>query len=135
MSGPRRIATLMHGRADPDVSWGNGRGCPLVVHYWVDLHWVHGFNCYDNISLNAKCQRVLVLAVCLVAHGDNFLLCRRTDQTNTQLIVRSFAQLSCSLIGSKLLPMADCGLLADPLVSVTNLGQWLWRAVYVMKPA
>jgi len=27
---------------------------------------VHGFRCYDNISPNAKCQRVLVLAVCLV---------------------------------------------------------------------
>jgi len=40
------------------VTWGNGRGCPLVVHCWVDLlvHcWadlqsVHGFCCYDNIA-------------------------------------------------------------------------------------
>ena len=22
---------------DPDVTWGSGRGCPLVVHYWADL--------------------------------------------------------------------------------------------------
>jgi len=22
---------------DPDVTWGRGRGCPLVVHYWADL--------------------------------------------------------------------------------------------------
>jgi len=28
---------------------------------------VHGFRCYDNIAPNAKCQRVLVLALCLVA--------------------------------------------------------------------
>jgi len=27
---------------------------------------VHGVRCYDNIVANAKCQQVLVLAVCLV---------------------------------------------------------------------
>jgi len=27
---------------------------------------VHGFRCYDNMAPNAKCQRVLVLAVCLI---------------------------------------------------------------------
>jgi len=43
----------------------NGKGCPLVVHYWADLQSVHGFRCYDNIALNAKCHRVLVLALCL----------------------------------------------------------------------
>ena len=34
----------------------------LVVQYWANLQSVHGFRCYDN----AKCQRVLVLALCLV---------------------------------------------------------------------
>ena len=38
---------------DPDVTWGSGRGCPLVVHYWVDLQSVHGLRCYDNIMENA----------------------------------------------------------------------------------
>ena len=57
--------TLLYCR-DPDVPWGNGRGWPVVVQYWADLQSVHGFNCYDNIAPNAKCQRVLVLAVCLV---------------------------------------------------------------------
>jgi len=33
---------------DPDVTWGSGRGCPLVVHYWVDLQSVHGLRCYGN---------------------------------------------------------------------------------------
>ena len=33
---------------DPDVTWWNGRGCPLVMHYWVDLQSVHGFHCYDS---------------------------------------------------------------------------------------
>jgi len=36
------------------------------VHYWADLESVHGFRCYDNKSPNVKCQRVLVLALCLV---------------------------------------------------------------------
>ena len=36
------------------------------MHYWVDLQWVHGFRCYDNTAPNAKCQRVLLLALCLV---------------------------------------------------------------------
>jgi len=63
LSVPRRIPTLLHG---PDVTWGNGMGCPLVAHYCADLRSLHGFRCSDNIALNAKCQRVLVLALCLV---------------------------------------------------------------------
>ena len=51
---------------DPDVTWENGRGYPLVVQYWADLQSVHGFCCYGNIMPNVKCQRVLVLALCLV---------------------------------------------------------------------
>jgi len=55
--------TLLHG---PRCNLGNGTGCPLGVHYWADLQSVLGFRCYDNIAPNAKCQRVLVLALCLV---------------------------------------------------------------------
>jgi len=36
--------------ADPDVTWGRGRGSPLVVHYWADLQSVHGLRCYGNIK-------------------------------------------------------------------------------------
>jgi len=61
------FAAFPHYCTGPDVTWVNGRGCSLVVHYWVDLQSVHGFRCYDNIVLqNAKCQQVLVLALCLV---------------------------------------------------------------------
>ena len=35
---------------DPDVTWGRGRGCPLVVHYWADLKSVHGLRYYGNIT-------------------------------------------------------------------------------------
>ena len=44
------VAAFPHYCADPDVTWGNGRGCPLVVHYRADLQSVHGFHCYDNIA-------------------------------------------------------------------------------------
>jgi len=57
------MPTLLH---RPGCNLGNGRGCPLVVHCRADLQSVHGFCCYDNIAMNAKCQRLLVLAVCLV---------------------------------------------------------------------
>jgi len=59
----------------------SGMGCPLVVQYWADLQSVHGFRCCDNIAphvlavgahysvaANAKCQRVLVLGVCLAVN-------------------------------------------------------------------
>jgi len=31
------LAAFPHYCTDPDVSWANGRGCPLVVHCWADL--------------------------------------------------------------------------------------------------
>ena len=41
-------AACLHYRTDPDVTWGSGRGCPLVVHYWADLQSGHGLHCYGN---------------------------------------------------------------------------------------
>ena len=64
------VAACPHYCTDPDVTWGNGRGCPLVVQYWADLQSVHGFRCYDNMARMAKCQRVLVLALRLVDISD-----------------------------------------------------------------
>jgi len=43
-------AVRPHYCTDPDVTWGCGRGCPLVVHYWADLQSVHGLRCYGNIT-------------------------------------------------------------------------------------
>jgi len=43
-------ASCQHYCTDPDVTWGSGRGCPLVVHYWTDLQSVHGLRCYGNIT-------------------------------------------------------------------------------------
>jgi len=53
------LAAFPHNCMDPDVTWGNGRGCPLFVHYWADLQSVHGFCCYDNIAQNAKCHHLI----------------------------------------------------------------------------
>ena len=33
---------------DPDVTWGHGRGCPLVLHYLADLQSRRGLRCYGN---------------------------------------------------------------------------------------
>jgi len=60
------FAAFLHYWTDPDVSWRNSRECPLVVNYWADLQSVRGFRCCDSIAPNAKCRRVLVLALCLV---------------------------------------------------------------------
>ena len=71
-SGHGRLCVCLSTAAFPhycthqDVTWGNGRGCPLVVDYWADLQLVHGFRCYDKIVLNTKYQQVLVLALCVV---------------------------------------------------------------------
>jgi len=36
------VAACPHCCTDPDVTWGMV-GVSLVVHYWADLQWVHGF--------------------------------------------------------------------------------------------
>ena len=43
------------------------------MHYWANLQSMHGFHCYDNIGLDAKCQRVLVLALCVVISSSQVL--------------------------------------------------------------
>ena len=66
------LAAFPHYCTDPDVTWGSGSGCPLVVHYWAGLQSVNGFRCCDNIVPNTKCQRVLVLGLCLVIRLKEF---------------------------------------------------------------
>ena len=53
------VAAFPHYCTDPYVTLGNGRECPIVVHYWADLQSVHGFHCYNNIAPNAKCHECL----------------------------------------------------------------------------
>ena len=54
----RETAACLQYCTDPDVTWGSGRGCPLVVHYWADLQSVHGMRCYGNImKMRSRAQR------------------------------------------------------------------------------
>ena len=71
------LAAFLHYCRDSDVSWGNGKGCPLVVHRWVDLQLVHGLHCYDNIASNANCQQVIVFTLCLVFSIGSLLFYKR----------------------------------------------------------
>jgi len=48
MSACLSLAAFPHG---PRCNFGNGRGCPPVVHCLADLQSVHGFRCYDNIHV------------------------------------------------------------------------------------
>jgi len=62
-------AACIHYCMDPDVTWGSGRGCPLVVHYWADLQSGHGLRCYGNITrMQDVSEYLLVLALCLVCY-------------------------------------------------------------------
>jgi len=56
-------AACLHYCRDPDVTWGSGRGCLPVVHYWADLQSVHGFRCYGNIT--RTCEREMLASTCL----------------------------------------------------------------------
>jgi len=90
MSVSRHISTLLHGSGCNLEEWW--RYCPLVVHYWADLQSVHRFRCYDNVALNTKCQRVLVLAVCLVMflfvmYCDMILFYLRSSVALTLLLI------------------------------------------------
>jgi len=58
-------ATCLHYCTDPDVTWGSGRGCPLVVHYSADFQSVHGLRCYGNIS--EREMLASIASTCLVA--------------------------------------------------------------------
>jgi len=42
------LAAFPHYCTDPDVTRGNGRGCPLVLHHCADLQPVHEFRCCYN---------------------------------------------------------------------------------------
>jgi len=78
MSVRLSVAACPHYCTDPDVTWRNGRGalsCALLGGFAIGAGFryydhiaksVHGFCCNDNIAANAECQRVLVLALCLL---------------------------------------------------------------------
>jgi len=94
-----------HYCTDPDVSWGNDRGALWLCTVGRILQSVHGFRCYDNIAPNAKCQRVLVLALCLVivCHAFTF-----------KVLFQRFTAMTC------LCPQAPVDLHNDVLLSLAG---------------
>ena len=58
-------AAFPHYCTDPDVTQGNGRGAFLLCTTGRNCNRYTGFVA-DNTTPNAKCQRVLVLALCVV---------------------------------------------------------------------
>jgi len=73
-------AACPHYCTDPDITWGSGRGCPLVVYYWTDLQSVHWLCCYGNIMRTRNVSEyMLVLALCLVGRSYRFLKSIQTD--------------------------------------------------------
>ena len=91
-----------------DITWMNGRGCPVVVHCWADLQSVHGLCCYDNIAANAKCQRVLCSRsvpdlICVYTNVDE--VCRWVSMLS---VFGSCWSLSVSLCLRQLFASAFC---------------------------
>jgi len=101
-------AAFPHYCTDPDVTWGNGMECPLVVHFWADLQSMHGFRCYDDniartrniseclyslyawfqsLSSRAKCQRCIDVKSHIARNGNDLItllqydhkLCKTSD--------------------------------------------------------
>jgi len=71
-------AACPHYCTDPDITSGSDRGCPLVVHYWADLHLVHGLPCYGNIMRTRSMPSYIysesehIQFVTLTANGNQF---------------------------------------------------------------
>jgi len=56
-------AACLHYCTDPNVTWGSGRGCPLVVHYWADLQSGNGLRCYGNITRTRNASEYVLVSL------------------------------------------------------------------------
>ena len=65
------LAAFSHYCKYQDVTLANGRGAPYIAQYWVDLHLVNRFRCYENIARTRNVSDCSVFTVCLVISIDN----------------------------------------------------------------
>ena len=90
------LAAFPHYCTDPDVTCGMV-GVPSSCALLRGFASVHGFRCYHNTAPNAKYQRVLVLALCLVititSHNRASRDCGST--ANTTIYPKGYAQSKC----------------------------------------
>jgi len=68
------VAACPHYCTDPNVTWGNGRGGPLVVYCWADLQSVRGFRCYDNIARTRNVSECLYSLYAWFSYCTSLLL-------------------------------------------------------------
>jgi len=83
------LAACPHYCTGPDVTYGNGRACPLVVHYWADLRSVHGFRCYDNIARTRNVSECLYSLYAWYYNCQCFCCCYY-DHSHCQRLPASF---------------------------------------------
>jgi len=65
------LVTFPHYCMDPDVTWANCRGCPLVVHYWADLQLCSSFiamTTYAECEMSASACTRFMPGLNLVIH-------------------------------------------------------------------
>ena len=88
------LTACPHYCTDLDVTWGNGRGCPLVGHYWADLHSVHGFRCYENTAQMHNVSEFLYLLCAWFV--DSLIEINTTDSRVVNIPVQSaVVMMSC----------------------------------------
>ena len=82
-------AVCPHYCTDPGVTWGSGRGCPLVVHYWADLQsvWQHYGNAWQSPAVIRQAHRTPVQILELLG---------RLSGSHTVKILRSDCTVYCS---------------------------------------
>ena len=73
-----------HYCTDPDVTWGNGRGCCLVVYCWADLESLHGLHCDNNMASASACTRCMPGST--VNLCDPSLVCVMPDRFSGELL-------------------------------------------------
>jgi len=98
---PRRMPTLLHA---PGCNLGNGKECPLVVHFWADLQSVHEF-----VAMTSQ-RRTRNVSECL------YSLCAWFDLYWFILLYKS-----CTAIHSKSAKIEEtkCGLIVVSCTSST----------------
>ena len=93
------VRVSVRGWRDPDVTWGSGRGCPLVVRYWADLQSGHELRCYGNITQTRNFSEHMLVFTVLKGH--------KTDRT---FVVSSFSQMATTDVTPAIL---SCNLVAQ----------------------
>ena len=121
------LAAFPHYCTD-DVTWRNGRGCPLVVHYWADLQSVHGFRCYDNIARTRNVSECLYSLCACLFHWYCSFASLFIQSVFVQLYSRSLQTSICQLTQSVVHSLCELSfLLGEEAEASPSIADTLWR--------